>query len=77
MSGAISRDQFGRHFIDGGSQERLFTIWTKMPDSKRGEYAEEIDVMAGSVGEARQIGNIVLKSDYDPELRITKITRVW
>jgi hypothetical protein len=77
MSGAISRDQFGRHFIDGGSQRYLFTIWTKMPDSKRGEYSEEVDVLAGSVGEARVIGNIVLKSDYVPELRITKITRVW
>ena len=77
MSGAISRDQFGRHFLDGGNQRHLFTIWTKMPDSKRGEYSEEIDVMAGSVGEARRIGNIVLKADYIPELRITKITRVW
>ena len=77
MSGSISRDQFGRHFIDGGSQRYSFTIWTKMPDSKRGEYAEEIDVLAGSVGEARSIGNQVLKADYIPELRITKITRVW
>jgi hypothetical protein len=77
MSGAISTDQFGRHFIDGGSQRYLFTIWTKMPDSKRGEYSEEIDVLASSVGEARSIGNQVLRSDYIPELRITKITRVW
>jgi hypothetical protein len=77
MSGAISRDQFGRHFVDGGDHRYLFTIWTKMPDSKRGEYAEEIDVLAGSVGEARRIGNQILKSDYIPELRITRITRVW
>jgi hypothetical protein len=77
MSGAISKDQFGRHFIDGGSQRYSFTIWLKMPDSKRGEYAEEIDVLAGSVGEARRIGNIVLKADYIPELRITKLTREW
>lgn len=73
----ILMDLFGRHFVVGGSQRYLFTIWTKMPDSRRGEYAEEIDVLAGSVGEARSIGNQVLKSDYVPELRITKITRVW
>ena len=77
MSGAISQDQFGRHFVVGGGQRYLFTIWTKLPDSKRGEYSEEIDVMANSVGEARSIGNQVLKSDYIPELKITKITRVW
>ena len=77
MSGAISQDQFGRHFVDGGSQRYLFTVITKMPGSKRGEYCEEIDVFAGSVGEAKRIGNIILKADYIPELYITKLIRVW
>jgi len=77
MSGAIVQDQFGRHYIDGGSQKYSFTVFTKMPDSKRGEYSEELDILAGSVGECRRIAKQVLKSDYIPELRISKIDRVW
>jgi len=77
MSGAIVRDQFGRHYVDGGSQRQLFTIWCKTPDCKRGEYSEEIDVLARSVGAARNIAKQVLKADYIPELYISRITRVW
>jgi len=77
MENAICQDQFGRHYFNRGSQRYLFTVWTKMPDSKRGEYSEELDVLAGSVGEARRLAKIVLAADYVPELRISKVTRVW
>jgi hypothetical protein len=48
-----------------------------MPDSKRGEYSEELDILAGNPGEAKRIGKIVLEADYIPELRISKITQSW
>ena len=75
MSGAIVQDQFGRHYVDGGRQRYTFTVFLKMPTDKRGEYSEEIDILAASVGDCRSICKAVLKADYDPDLRISKIDR--
>ena len=77
MENAICQDQFGRHYLNHGSQRNLYTLWCKTPDCKRGEYFEEIDVLAGSVGQAKSIGKAVLLADYIPELYISKVTRVW
>ena len=77
MENAICHDQFGRHYLNHGSQRYAFTLWCKTPDCKRGEYLEEIDVLAGSVGQAKSIGKAVLLADYIPELYISKVTRVW
>jgi len=77
MENAICQDQFGRHYYNGGSQRYIFTLWCKDPDCGRGEYSEEIDVLAGSVGQAKSIGKAVLLADYIPGLYISKVTRVW
>lgn len=53
------------------------TVLTKDPLCKRGEYAEEIDVMANTSGHARNIANIVLKKEYEPDLRVSKIVINW
>jgi len=73
----ISKDQFGRNFVTSWPQEHCYTILTKMPTSKRGEYSEEIDVLAGTVGQAKRIAKIILESDYIPELRISKVLKHW
>lgn len=73
----FSQDKFGRHFVTGWRQNHFFTILTKMPDSKRGEYAEEIDVLAGTPGQARRIAQIILESDYEPGLRISRVLKNW
>ena len=77
MSGAIVQDQFGRHYVDGGSQRYCFTVFTKMPDSKRGEYCEELDILAGSVGECKRIAKQVLKEGFDLNLRISRVERCF
>jgi len=73
----FSQDQFGRHFIINWPQTHCYTIFTKDNLCKRGEYAEEIDVLAGTPGQARKIAQVILDCDYDPELRISRIEMVW
>jgi len=77
MENQICQDQFGRHYLNGGNQRHCYTLFLKLPDDKRGWYSEELDVLAGTPGEAKRIGKIVLEADYVPELRISKITQSW
>lgn len=50
-----------------------FLILTKTPDCKRGQYAEELDVVAPTEGIAKRIANAVLKSMYEPCVKVSKI----
>jgi len=63
--GQIMQHKFGNRYS--------FTVLTKLPDSKRGEYAEELDILADTVGAARKIAVKVLKEEYIPELRVSRI----
>lgn len=51
----------------------LWTIFTKDKNCKRGDYAEELDVVATSQTQARQIAEAVLEREYEPGLRISRI----
>lgn len=68
-------EQKDHHWQRVGSQfgNRSFTIFTKDEHCRRGEYAEELDVFAGSVGEAKKIAQFVLDRDYIPGLRIARV----
>ena len=58
--------------------EYQWTIYCKMPDDKRGEYSEEIDVgtWGRQAGEAMTIAKMALKAHYVPELRTSRIERI-
>ena len=77
MENEISQDQFGRWFLKNRDQSRSFTILTKLPGDRRGVYSEEVDVLAGTVGQAMRIAKIVLSDGYDPALRISRVLRNW
>jgi len=77
MEGQFSRDQFGRHFVMGWSQRHCFTVLTKDETCGRGEYAEELDILAGTVGEAKKIARVILDADYEPGLRISRVLVNW
>ena len=55
-----------------------YTVLCKMPDDKRGEYSEEIDIIAyertGKTALLRAAQNII-DEDYDPELRAMRVIR--
>ena len=51
----------------------LMTVLTKDDHCGRGEYAEELDVRADSVGEARRIAKAVLENGFQLDLRISRI----
>ena len=55
--------------------QHLFLILTKDPGCKRGEYSEELDVLARTGCEAKKIAQAVLDHDYEPVLRISRV--VW
>ena len=56
----------GVYFRDEYHKE-LFTVYTKMPDTARGEYLEEIDVLVGrrrSPTHAKQVAALAIEADY-------------
>ena len=77
MGCEICQDNLGRWFLNRASARHYYTVLTKMPDSRRGEYAEEIDVLADTPGKAKYIARIVLKDGYDPDLRISRTVMHW
>jgi hypothetical protein len=52
-----------------------FTVYCKMPEDRRGEYSEEIDVTIGSrsITHAKQAAQKIIDADYDPELRPVRV----
>lgn len=53
---------------------RRFTVLFKDDGCKRGEYIEEIDVLARTVGGASKIVQVALdRGDYGDELRIGRV----
>jgi len=62
------------HYQELGSSPRhSFTILTKQPDSKRGEYADELDIYADTEGQAKKVAKYVLAKEYDLNLRIGRV----
>ena len=55
--------------------QNIFTILTKDATCGRGEYADELDVLAVSKGEATKIAQAVLDHDYEPGLKMSRV--VW
>jgi len=55
----------------------LYTVLCKLPDDKRGEYSEEIDVLAydrTSVRTIKRMAQDIIDSDlYDPALRPMRV----
>lgn len=73
----LVQGKYGVWEIENGYGRRVFTIFTKDEHCGRGEYAEEIDVRADNVGQARRIANQVLKAGYEPGLRIARVDMVY
>jgi hypothetical protein len=53
----------------------IWTVFCAYPDTPRGTYDEEIDVMAGTSGDARARAEEILRLEYDAGLKIRKIKR--
>jgi len=60
------------------ANDTRYAVLCKLPDDKRGEYSEEIDIIAsertGKTALLRAAQNIIDK-DYDPELRPVRVVR--
>jgi len=61
------------HQIKGRRPRYMFLVLTKDNDCKRGEYAEEFDVAANGVAEAKRIAQAIMDRDMIPELRISRV----
>ena len=48
-------------------------VLTKDDTCGRGEYAEEIDVMADTKTHAKQVAEAVMAAEFVPELRVARI----
>jgi hypothetical protein len=55
--------------------KRVWTVLCSFPDSPRGQYDEEIDVESETPGKARKKAEALLKTGYDPGLRVRKVVR--
>jgi len=53
----------------------IWTCYCSLPDDPKGQYSEEIDVMATHRTKAKSLAEAVLKLEYDPGLKIRKIVR--
>jgi hypothetical protein len=53
----------------------VWTAYCAMPDDPRGQYSEEIDVVATTPGKAREMAEELLKLEYDPGLKVRKVVR--
>lgn len=51
------------------SLRTTWTVFCKLPSDGRGQYSEEVDVLATSRSEALREAQKVLDKDYLPELR--------
>ena len=66
-----------------GMDDFVYTAWCAMPDTPRGQYDEEIDLIVRDTH--RRPGVTALKrraqqeldENYDPGMRVRRITRVW
>jgi hypothetical protein len=53
-----------------------YAVLCKLPDDKRGEYSEEIDIIADertSVTAIKRAAQNIIDKDYDPELRPVRV----
>ena len=57
------------------SYSYTYTVFCKMPDDKRGEYSEEIDITikSRSLTRAKQVAQRLIDKDYDPNLRPVRV----
>ena len=77
-AGLVEDGPFGMYLLarpEGSFEPRLevFTVFTKMADTPRGEYEEEIDVKARNKAEAKLIAEKALSVDYDEGLSVAKV----
>jgi hypothetical protein len=54
------------------AHRHLFTVYTKDDSCKRGEYLEEIDVLADTKTQAQRIATTVLQHEYEDGLRASR-----
>jgi len=69
----LIKDKYGVYEIEGNYNRYEFTILTKDENCGRGEYAEEIDVRAYGIGQAKRIAQQVLTEEYISGLRIARV----
>ena len=58
------------------SQDTRYTVLCKLPDDKRGEYSEEIDIVASErtgVTAIKRAAQNIIDQWYDPELRPVRV----
>ena len=52
-----------------------WTAFCSMPEDKRGQYTEEIDVVADTPTHAKQAAEKILETGYEPNLKVRKVVR--
>jgi hypothetical protein len=66
-----------------GMDDYVYTAWCSLPDTPRGEYDEEIDLIVRNgrsrpgVTALKRRAQEELDANYDPGMKVRKITRVW
>jgi hypothetical protein len=53
----------------------LWTVFIKDAHCGRGEYAEELDVLAHTMAGARKVAEAALARDYEPGVRVARIVK--
>jgi hypothetical protein len=61
---------------------KTYTVYASLPETPRGRYDEEFDVVARGPEEARRKVNAEISRDYDPRLHIRlvvarAVSEVW
>lgn len=60
----------------------VYTAWCSHPDTPRGEYDEEIDLIVSGgrrpgVAALKRAAQAELDANYEPGMKVRRITRVW
>lgn len=53
----------------------VWTVYCSFPDTPRGQYDEEIEVVSSTPGKAREMAEEILRLEYDPGLKVRKVVR--
>ena len=73
------------HGATHGQNDYVYTAWCSLPDSPRGQYDEEIDLIVHRPPFTRRPGETALRrraqqeldENYTPGMKVRRITRVW
>jgi len=74
------------HGATHGNDDYVYTAWCAMPNSPRGQYDEEIDLIVRAEGRRgrrpgeaalRRAAQAELDANYTPGMKVRRITRVW